>query len=82
MLLTIPKGSMEVKVQDNVNLGSVMQFYIALNAISHIAMTMKEDMKCADLELDEDKWEDVVDSLLSLLKTELMEQKTDILNRK
>ena len=50
-----------------------MQFYIALNAIPHIAMTMKEDMKRGGLELDKDKWEDVVDSLLSLLKTELME---------
>ena len=78
MLLTIPEGSMEVKVQDNVNAGGVMQFYIALSAISHIAMTMKEDMKRVDLELDENKWEDVVDSLLSLLKLELMKQKTDI----
>ena len=78
MLLTIPEGSMEVKVQDNVNAGGVMQFYIALNAIPHIAVAMKEDMKRGGLELDKDKWEDVVDSLLSLLKTELMEQKTDI----
>lgn len=78
MLLTIPEGSTEVKVQDNVNAGGVMQFYIALNTIPHIAMTMKEDMKRAGLELDEDKWEDVVDSLLSILKTGLMEQKTDI----
>ena len=75
MLLTIPEGSMEVKVQDNVNAGGVMQFYIVLNAISSIAKKMKEDMKRADLELDEKKWEDVVDSLLQLLKTELTKQK-------
>lgn len=73
MLITLPEGSVDAEVQDNVNAGGVMQFYIMLNAFQSIVKRMKEDMKRADLELDESKWEDVVDSLLSLLKKELME---------
>ena len=77
MLITIPEGSMEVEVQDNVNAGGVMQFYIIINSIASIAKNMKEDMKRTGLELDENKWESVVDSLLALIKAELMNQ-TDI----
>lgn len=73
MLITLPEGSVDAEIQDNVNAGGVMQFYIMLNAFPSIVKRMKEDMKRADLELDESKWEDVVDSLLSLLKKELME---------
>lgn len=72
MLLTIPAGSTEVQVEDNVHAGGVMQFYIVLNAISGVVKTMKEDMKRGGLELDEDKWENVVESLLGLLRTDLM----------
>ena len=74
MLLTIPEGSMEVEVQDNVGAGGVMQFYIMLNTIKTIANRMKEDMKNGGLELDDDKWEETVDSLFALLKNELMEE--------
>lgn len=74
MLLTIPEGSMEVEVQDNVGAGGVMQFYIMLNTIKAIANRMKEDMKNGGLELDDDKWEETVDSLFALLKNELMEE--------
>lgn len=72
MLITLPEGSVDAEVQDNVNAGGVMQFYIMLNAFPSVAKRMKEDMKRADLELDESKWEDVVDALLELLKKDLM----------
>ena len=73
MLLTIPEGSMEVEVQDNVGAGGVVQFYIMLNTIKAVANRMKNDMKQGGLELDENMWEQTVDSLLALVKAELME---------
>lgn len=75
MLITLPEGSVDAEVQDNVKAGGVMQFYIMLNAFPSVAKRMKEDMKRADLELDESKWEDVVDALLELLKKDLMEER-------
>lgn len=74
MLITLPEGSVDTEVRDNINAGGVIQFYIMLNAFPSVAKRMKEDMKRADLELDESKWEDVVDALLELLKKDLMEE--------
>ena len=82
MLITLPEGSVDAEVQDNVKAGGVMQFYIMLNAFPSVAKRMKEDMKRADLELDESKWEDVVDALLELLKKDLMEEEDEDFNEK
>ena len=82
MLITLPEGSVDAEVQDNVKAGGVMQFYIMLNAFPSVVKRMKEDMKRADLELDESKWEDVVDALLELLKKELMEEEDEDFNEK
>lgn len=70
MLLTLPKGTLDVQVQDNTGLGSTVQFYILLNAIMPICDAMLKgmgiDRKSAD-------WEKVVDTLLGMIKDEIME---------
>ena len=33
MLITLPKGSLDVRIQENIKLGSVIRFYIFLNCI-------------------------------------------------
>lgn len=69
MLLTLPKGTVDVQVQDNTGLGSVVQFYILLNAIKSISNTM-----CRDMGIDgsSPEWGHVADELLRLVKTEMV----------
>lgn len=68
MLITMPEGTIETDVKDNVGCGSVMQFFIILNAIGGIGQQMKKEMQIED----DNKWEDVVDGLLELVKKDLM----------
>lgn len=69
MLLTLPKGTIGVQVQDNTGLGSIVQFYILLNAIKPICDAVLKDM---GIERKSAEWEKVVDTLLGMIKGEIM----------
>lgn len=69
MLITMPEGSIEAEVRDNCGDVSVLQFYIALNAVESIAKKMKVDMKI----IDAGEWKRVVDSLMDLTRKQLLE---------
>ena len=75
MLITLPKGSMEPKIQDNIGLGCVAWFYILLDALPTVFQTMFET-----LELDKDKKESLIDGMLELVKNELMNPGGEIEN--
>ena len=69
MLLTLPKGTIDVQVQDNTGLGSTVQFYIMLNAIKPICDAMVKDM---GIDRKSAEWQKVVDTLLGMIKDEIM----------
>ena len=69
MLLTLPKGTIDVQVQDNTGLGSTVQFYILLNAIEPICDAMLKDM---GIDRKSAEWQKVVDTLLGMIKDEIM----------
>ena len=69
MLLTLPEGTLDVQVQDNVHLGSIVQFYILLNAIEPICDAMLKDM---GIDRKSAEWEKVVDTLLGMIKDEII----------
>ena len=69
MLLTLPEGTQDVQVEDNVHLGSVVQFYILLNGIIPICSAMLKDM---GIDRKSAEWEKVVDTLLGMIKDEIM----------
>ena len=75
MLLTLPKGTLDVQVQDNTGLGSTVQFYIMLNAIKPICDAMVKDM---GIDRKSAEWEKVVDTLLGMIKDEIMEEYADV----
>lgn len=73
MLIEMPEGTLEPIVKDNIGAGSVMKFYFLINAIPAVGKEMKKDM---DIPSDDrEGWEEVVDVILKLLKSELMEDK-------
>lgn len=75
MLIEMTEGTLEPIVKDNIGAGSVMKFYFLLNAISAVGKEMKKDM---DIPSDNrEEWEEVVDAILKLLKSELMEEHRD-----
>ena len=69
MLLTLPEGTNEVQVQDNTGLGSVVQFYILLNSFKTVGLAMQKDM---GIDCKSPDWEKVVDSLLGMVKKEMI----------
>lgn len=74
MLITMPEGTQDANVQDNTGLGPVGQFYIMLNVIKPICRAMRELM---GIDPDSAEWAQVVDTLLDLVRRELLpEEKT------
>lgn len=69
MLLTLPEGTLDVQVQDNVNFGSVVRFYILLKAIKPICDAVLQDM---GIDRKSTEWEEVADTLLGMIKGEIM----------
>lgn len=69
MLLTLQEGTLDVQVQDNVHMGITVQFYILLNAIEPICDAMLKDM---GIDRKSAEWEKVVDTLLGMIKDEIM----------
>lgn len=71
MLIEIPEGTLEPIVKDNIGAGAVMKFYFLLNALSAVGKEMKKDM---DIPSDDrERWEQVVDGILDMVKADLME---------
>lgn len=75
MLLTLPEGTLDVQVQDNVHMGSTVQFYILLNAIMPICDAMLKDIGIDRKSAEREK---VVDTLLGMIKDEIMEGYADV----
>ena len=69
MIITIPKGTLDVRVQDNTGLGSVIQFYILLNSVKPILYSMFSDMGI-DRKLA--GYEKMVDALLGMIREEIL----------
>lgn len=69
MLLTLPEGTLDVQVQDNLRLGSVLRFYVLLNAIKPICDAVLKDM---GIDRKSTEWEEVADTLLGMIKDEIM----------
>lgn len=69
MLITLPAGSIDSVVDDNVGAGSVMQFYIVLNALPAICRQVMTDMG-----IDNDGWRGVAETLSEMIKKRCLMQ--------
>lgn len=69
MLITLPEGSFDSVVDDNVGAGSVMQFYIVLNALPTICKQLRDDMG-----IDDDGWRGVAETLSEMIKKEMLDK--------
>ena len=69
VIITLPKGSIDAVVDDNVGAGSVMQFYIVLNALPTICKQLKDDMG-----IDDDGWRGVAETLSEMIKKEMLDK--------
>ena len=71
MLITLPEGSIEPRIQDNTGMGCVVQFYILLSALPPVFKGI--------FEMVESENESLIDGMLELVKNELMSlvDKTD-----
>lgn len=74
MMLTLPEGTLDVQVQDNTGLGSVVQFYILLNSIKTICKSMQTDM---GIDGKSPELEKIVDTLLDMIRNEMLEGETE-----
>ncbi len=70
MLITLPKGSLDAQIQENIKLGSVIRFYIFLNCINPI---VDEFAKEAGIDKTSAEWEGIVDTYLAMIKKEIIE---------
>ncbi len=70
MLLTMPEGSDDLQIMDNTGMGCVVQFYILLNAIKPIIADLQ---KQGGIDPKSSEWEKVVDTLLGMVKREVMD---------
>lgn len=66
MLIDIPEGTNEPQIQDNAQLGGVVQFYILLTAMKPIYKYMCDNL------LERSESEKFIDGILAIVKTELM----------
>ena len=69
MLLTMPKGTLHVQVDDNVNLGPTVQFFILLNSIEAIC---KEMRNLLGIDTVSPEWEKTVNVMLGMVKREIL----------
>lgn len=70
LLITLPEGSMDPKLQDNAGMGPVVQLYILLAALPVIL-----GKTLAMMQIDESEKESVVDGMLEMVKGELLNPK-------
>ena len=69
MLLTMPKGTLYVQVEDNVNLGPAVQFFILLNSIEAICKELRNDF---GIDATSPEWEHTVNVLLAIVKRDIL----------
>ena len=69
MLITLPKGSLDAQIQENIKLGSVVRFYIFLNCIKPI---VNEFEKEEEIDKTYAEWERIVDTYLAMIKKEII----------
>lgn len=74
MAIKLPEGELDPVIADNVRLGSVVRFYILLNAIKPVCVSMCDEM-CIDRKSD--GWPDVVDALLRMVRSEILKDTDD-----
>lgn len=67
MQIILPEGSLEAEIEDNVNLGSVIRFYIFLHALKPIFRQMLIELG------DVVDREGLVGGLLDMMRGELLE---------
>lgn len=68
MLINMPAGTVKPEIEDNAKLGPVIQFYIMLNALPHVMKAMIDLMG-----IHKENCEGMIDSLLELVKADLMD---------
>ena len=73
MLITLPDGSIEPVVEDNVGLGSTVHFYILLNSIGTVCEQMQKDM---GIDKNSAEWENAVHALLKMVEAEILDENT------
>ena len=66
MQIILPKGSLDAEIEDNVNMGSVIRFYIFLHALKPIFKQMMAELG------DVTDIEGLADGLLDMMKGELL----------
>ena len=69
-LLTMPKGTQEAQIQDNLGLGSAVQLYAMLKGIKTIIKTMQTEV---GLDTAAPGWEQTVDALLAMVKADILD---------
>ena len=74
ILLTMPKGTQTVQVEDNVNLGPTVQFFILLNSITTIC---KEMRNLLGIDTASPEWEHTVNVMLGMVKREILTEDED-----
>ena len=70
MLLTMPEGTQEVQIKDNMGLGSTVQFYAMLKGIETIIKTMQTEV---GLDTAAPGWEQTVDAMLAMVKADILD---------
>ena len=73
MLITLPEGSIEPVVEDNVGIGSTVHFYILLNSIGTVCEQMQKEM---GIDKASAEWANVVHVLLKMVEGELLDVDT------
>ena len=71
MLLTMPKGTQTVQVEDNVNLGPIAQFYIMLNSITTICKELRNDF---GIDAASPEWSRLVYVMLCMFACNMLEE--------
>ena len=71
MLIDMPEGTLDPKLEDNANLGGTVQFFILLKALPEAYMNMIRPM------LFPDKEEFFIDGILEMVKEEMLQKKEE-----
>lgn len=74
MLITLPKGSLDVQIRENIELGGVIRFYIFIRCIKPM---IDEVAKEVGANKKSKEWAGVVNGLLAMIKEEMLEGGTD-----
>lgn len=71
MLITLPQGQIEPVLQDNFDLGPIVQFWMLLNSIQIAADELRKQL---EIQRTAPEWSNLVDALLGQIRTALVEE--------